>query len=385
MDDSAQRLRSDWILLVILTIAAGLRGASAVNVPYVHCEDRELIPWSQQISWQHLPIREWQHPALPAYLIKASSVLFGKTRLGFRMMSLLAGISCIAAIYQIGLEWWGRSTARWAALLLAVNEYHIAISAKAMDLIFDLYFITLAMYGFSRFLKTQRPAWLYVAGVSTGLGFLCKEITCLMLPVFFVTLLLLPHRRWLCRKEPWLAAALFFAIIFPDIWSNLQVTAETRSPYYISYADHFSRFAGFGLSSQPWVFYFADVLDWASIPYYDAQGDLPTIDPVFAVVLWLGVALATLQKNKSSLTVFSLTMFWGIFGFFALMATKDPTRDDALLDPVLWYWVDRTMLPASLLAGNVLARTRGKWRILTYIAAATSVLYAFVRIGELLP
>lgn len=343
----------DRVAVLILVGAFALRYCPAATHPYLAIEADESIPIVEGISWEHLPIREHQHAALSMYLIKASSILFGKTQLGYRMFDVLAGVATVFMVYRIGLEWWGRGPARWAALLLAVNEYHIAISARAIDLAFDLCFISLAMYGFARFLRTERPVWLYMAGVAAGLGFLCKEITALLVPVFFLTLLLLPHRRWLLRRQPWLALLLFVLVISPDIWCNLFVQ-RPESTKYASYSDHLSRFAGLGISEQPLLFYARSTLDLLGIDHDEEFDEVTGMSLPAALILLSGVAYVTLRRKKDHLATFLLVAFWAVFLFFSFTLYRRPPRSqDTLLEvgDVLWYWSDRTMLAAALMAG----------------------------------
>ncbi len=360
MIESSERFRWDWLLILILAVAGALRLHSAATASQTSDEFETYIPSATRISWDHLPIRETQHAALVAYFIKASSLIFGGSPLGFRLLSVLAGVATIALLYEIAAWRWGCGPARWTALLLAVNRYHVTISARAFDLAFDLLFVALSMYAFARFLKSDRAKWLYVAALAAGLGFLCKELTCLMLPVFLGTLLLLPQRRWLRRKEPWLAAALFFAVILPDVWYTLATPLEGQGAFYANYGDHFSRFAGIGLSPHPWFFYFGRAVETMGWPYENAFAEIPTMRLVSALAIWTGVLVCTFRAPKDSLSVFLLVMFWGVFVFFALLGTREPSRQDVLLDPALWYWVDRTMLPGALLTGTVLAEYGGR-------------------------
>ena len=59
------------------------------------------------------------------------------------------------------------------------------------------------VFVFSRFLVTERPAYLYGAAVASGLAFYCKEHAVLLLPVFFAMVLLPRYRRWLFRIPLW--------------------------------------------------------------------------------------------------------------------------------------------------------------------------------------
>jgi 4-amino-4-deoxy-L-arabinose transferase-like glycosyltransferase len=184
--------RIDAWFVVCFLAAAILRFYSAATTPKIDMEWEEFIPAAEIISWSHLPIRDYQHPALPAYLIRASAELFGRSVLGYRMLSIVAGLGLICLLYSIAIRWWGHREAIIAAFLLSVNRYLITTSARAIDLSFDLFFVAAAMWAFSQFLwatqvtdqsgrgnngvqttfDVQSARWLYVAALFTGLGFL---------------------------------------------------------------------------------------------------------------------------------------------------------------------------------------------------------------------
>ena len=152
-------LYQDVVLLLILLVALALRIYLA-NIPtYIWEEAMESIPLSQSISLQkgslHLPIRGPYHPALSLYFIKLSGAIFGNTPLGFRFLGVLAGLLSIYIAAQLTLEWVGLTAARLVTVLLAFNEYHIAVSALASVKVYYLLFSILAMYFFSRFLRKK--------------------------------------------------------------------------------------------------------------------------------------------------------------------------------------------------------------------------------------
>ena len=176
-------------LLLIIGTAAVLRLYRASVAKYIWDEKMDWIPLAQSISLRpgnlHLPLHGTHDPSLPAYFIKASSILFGETPIGFRFSSLLAGLLAILFVYLIAREWKGQTAALWAAALLAFNEYHIGISSFAVEKIYYGCFVSIAAYSFSRFLHTGKPNLLYFTAVATGLGFLCKMLSSLLVPVFF--------------------------------------------------------------------------------------------------------------------------------------------------------------------------------------------------------
>ena len=201
--------RDVYFFLTLLLIALALRLYLLLVTSYQWDEERDWLLLAQRISLQpghiNFPLRGY-HPALPAYFMKAGSLLLGKNPIGFRLPSVVAGIVSIVLAIRLALEWAGPAAARWTAVLLAFNEYHMQTSVIAQEKIYYLTFALFAIGVFSRFLRTGKIGYLYLAAVATGLSFLCKELAFLLLPAFLVVLFLPGNRSWLRRKEPYLAA-----------------------------------------------------------------------------------------------------------------------------------------------------------------------------------
>lgn len=88
-DEFATEMCRDHVFTLILGAAFFLRYSPAANRPSLAIESDEFIPAAGAISWQHLPVREYQHAALPMYFIKASGLIFGRSQLGYRMFRIL--------------------------------------------------------------------------------------------------------------------------------------------------------------------------------------------------------------------------------------------------------------------------------------------------------
>lgn len=286
--------RTNRILIYILLMAAVARFYTAWTVCDQYIETEEFIPCAESISWDYLPIRDYQHPALPSYFIRASHAIFGSLSFGnelfaYRVMSVLAGLASIYFIYLTATLWWGSTAGLIAAFLLAANRYHIFISAHAIDLPFDMFFSSIAIWAFSLFLwketqekpkleaegqalnenRMRSAKWLFFAGISCGLAFLCKEFAALMLPIFFLSVCFVPRlRTWLRRWELYAAAGIFLLVISPDLIVNLTKPIDPDlQPCYTSYTEHFSRIARFEFNVQPILFYFGDIFTYLDIPH----------------------------------------------------------------------------------------------------------------------
>jgi 4-amino-4-deoxy-L-arabinose transferase-like glycosyltransferase len=381
--------RVDPYLVLILLVASLLRFQLATTQEYIHDENNTSIPLSQTISFApghvHLPIRGENHGALPAYVVKASGTLFGTTPLGYRTVHVLGGLVTVLMIYVLASQWYGPVAARWAAALLAFNEYYLGVSARATAHVPHLFLVAAAIYAFSRFLKAQRPVYLYVAGACAGLAFYCKEHSALLLPAFFLALLQANYRRWLISPHVYLAALVFALMIGPDLYWNATMDRQTaRIDYgtqvagYANYRSHLQRIGGLGLSPYPLMFYGRTAVrsTYAAVTgreLRDETEEYRSMNPLLGVLLLASVVITTFRPAvRHPLQKFLILYFWIVFGLFTLIARGDPP---GRLDPVSWIWVEATILPAVILTGAFLASTRGKWRVAVWAVSGVALLY----------
>jgi len=376
--------RASWLLVLILALGGGLRLAFIGVEELNGIERSEFIPSAMSITWDHMPLRMSQHGALPAYVIRASGAIFGNTPVGWRVAGVIAGTATILVLFLIGRAAWSPAAGLIAAGLLAIDRYHLNLSDRATDLPFDLLFVACAMWAFTIYLKRlddrgwKRARWLCLAALFTGLGFLCKELTALLAVAFGASLLVLRKVASVRARDVVLALLTGALVIAPDVYANLTTDAAGRAALarhhhdaeerlgtransyvdqglYMSYGDQLSRFHGIGLNLEPFYFYFGDLFDAAGIRHTNSFSEAPYEHPAASLVLWFGVIASAFRRPRDRVTVFLLTTFVVMFVPFALVQLGTP-RGNFQTDPiVLWYWVDRTALPAMLLCGSVLA------------------------------
>jgi 4-amino-4-deoxy-L-arabinose transferase-like glycosyltransferase len=378
------------VLLAILLSALALRVYLAATQAYVHDEANTSIPLAQTISFDpgalHLPLRGENHGALPAYVVKVSSAVFGTAPIAYRLGHVLLGLCTIVLVYGLAHDWCGPVAARWAAALLAFNEYYLAVSSRATAHVPYLFFVTMAIFAFTRLLRTGHPPYAYAAGAAVGLAFYCKEHAALLAPVFLIALLPTPYRRWLYSPHVYLAALLCAAVVLPDLYWNLTTDRETaRATYrdesvgYATYGSHLERIGGIGVSPYPLMFYTRT----AVIPLHreltgrelrDDTPEYPSMNPLLGLLLLAGVAWTTIRAFGGEPRPWALLLvFWGVFGFFTVIRPGSPP---GRLDPVSWIWVEATMVPAVVMTGAVLARQLGARRRVAWALAVLVLLYA---------
>ena len=384
-----RRVAIDVALLLILAGAATSRLYLASTLEYIHDEENTAIPLAQSISFApgslNLPLRGENHGALPAYVVKASAALFGTSPLGYRTLHVVLGLCTILMVYVLVRNNYGPVAARWAAALLAFNEYFLAFSSRATANTPYLFLITAAVLAFARFLTTERPLALYGAAVATGLAFYCKEHAVLLLPVFAVVVLVY-HRHWLWRPHPYLAAVLFALIVVPDLWWNVAADPETAHVSYSggsyvaqsTYAAHLRRVGGFGLSPYPAMFYAREpvtgVLKWATGQEVLDVAGYPALNPVLGVLLVVAVLATTFGPGpRDPQRRLLLALAWSIFLFFTLIRKGDPPNR---LSSVSWLWVESTLIPVVAVGGIWLSTLRGGWRVAAWSVTALALFYA---------
>ena len=386
--------RIDLVFVLLLAIAAGVRLHLAATQPYIHDEENNTIPLARLISFDrdapNLPLRGENHPALPAYVAKASAALFGTSPFGYRLLHVVAGLLTLVLAYAWTRSAYGDVAARWVTALLAFNEYSLNVSSRVTAHAPHQLLIAAAVFSFARFLHQQRPKWLYAAGAFTALAFYCKEHSALLVPVFFATLLPKPHRDWLRRPAPYVACLVFAAVIAPDVIWNASADPATTVTYgdqralQAGYASHLRRVGGIGLSPYPSMFYARDAVQAASrivtgSGLYDETPEYTSMNVVLGVVLVGGVIATTLRGSPGDwLRPFLLVLFWGIFGFFSLIKKGDPP---GRLSPVSWMWVEVTIFAAITMTAARLADQRRPVRIGLGIITAAALLFATVSLA----
>ena len=382
-------LLRDPVLLVLLAAAFVIRLYVALTTTHIWDEEREWIVVAHAISFNpdalHLPIRSFNHGALPAYLIKVGSFLFGEGVFGFRFTSVVAGTASIAFVALIAKTWAGRTAALWAAALLAFNEYHVTISIFAVQLVFAFSFGALAAYLFVRALKDDRPRWLLGAAAAAALSCLCYEIMYLLIPTFAVVVLFTQRRAWFASPYLYLAAALGAAMLAPDWLWNLNAQGATE----MTYGHHLERFGGFGLNRHYLLFFCRD----AALAIYTAMGrhlydgfeEYGAMNVGLGVMLlgatlfWTWLYAAKRERRDDPVLAFLLAAFWLTFLVFSFILPGNSTR----LDAQGWLWIQFVMVPAAVLAGALIVKLDGRWRLVVSALAALSIVYGASNIAVL--
>ena len=212
-----------------ITLLLLLRLVSAATM---NLSPQETYYWNYSI---HPDLSYLDHPPMVAWVIRAGTLLLGKSEIGVRIGGLALVVVSTWLIYALGRLWFSRRAGLWAALLFQVIPayfiYGLIITPDAPLICFwlvTLYMISIAV------LKERPFAW-YCAGAALGFAMLSKYTALFLVPSALLFLIAdRPQRKWLLRKEPYLAFFLSLVIFSPVILWNYQ-------HQWVSFAFQFSR------------------------------------------------------------------------------------------------------------------------------------------------
>ena len=142
------------------------------------------------------------HPLLFQFTLAVLYKLFGMNDVIGRVASAVVGVATVYLVFLLGKRLYGWRAGLIAALLLAVMPYHVVPTRQVLLDGPMALMSTLALYSLARFADSERPLWLYAAGVSMGLTFLAKETGILLVGSIIIAQLF-------CRSDN--LASCFFA------------------------------------------------------------------------------------------------------------------------------------------------------------------------------
>ena len=358
-----------WALAGLAVLGLGLRlyGAARAGLTF-----DESIVWSfaREITLRpvlHLVWRTADHPLLNAYLVRASSLAFGETDLGLRVLHACVGTATIVVAYRLGSALWEGRAGLLAAALLAVDPFHVSWSRLACEEGPLLLLEGLALLLVFRGLRTGRALDFAGAGLCVGLGYLAKETSLLLLPALALGMLMCAAgRRALRRRGPWLGALAALCIVGVEMaWTAVHGDAA-----------HLGRALGIlgaplGLTLKGTSLYLGelyrallrpDVLD----PEY-LEGNAFATHPA-AGLLYLAAVVVGWRRSDDGCRVLAAV-------FSVVFAAATIVDGAKMFDP--FWWGSLSFLPAVLLAGRMGAEAWARSRGLRLILAAGIVAIAF--------
>lgn len=156
---------------------------------------------------------------LQAYLSIPFIKVFGLNIITARIVQLILGILTLPLLF-FSLKPLGRFTAFLAVFLLALAPWHFMLTHWALESNLLPFFMLLGCYCISRALITGNKNWVIPALLPFALALYAYGTAIMVMPVFFILVLLLFRKRFLQNIGGWLVAlGLFLLLAAPFLLS----------------------------------------------------------------------------------------------------------------------------------------------------------------------
>ncbi|MDH4225181.1 MAG: glycosyltransferase family 39 protein, partial [Deltaproteobacteria bacterium] len=186
------------------------------GVPPLSGDEAFYWEWSR-----HPDLAYYSHPPMVAWLIGASTWLFGTHEFSVRLPAIVLQMATVALVWRMGYELGGKRFALWAGGLYALLPLSVVFGSMITTDRGLIFFWALAAWGVKQAVVDGRRGYWYGAGLALGGMLLSKFFAFLFFPSVGAWLLAHPrHRRQWITKEPYLAFGLALLVFAPFLYWN---------------------------------------------------------------------------------------------------------------------------------------------------------------------
>jgi hypothetical protein len=143
--------------------------------------------------------------------------LFGNGMFWIKSWPSLFGALTYIVTGKIVLSLGGKYYSLFLAFLCFIFSGYLRVHYLFQPNFLEIFFWTMIAYGVIRYIQTGKNYWLYVTGISAGLGMISKYSVLFFIIGVLAGLLLTPQRKLFANKHLYLAALAGFIIFLPNI------------------------------------------------------------------------------------------------------------------------------------------------------------------------
>lgn len=173
--------------------------------------------WGKHPAWGY-----YSKPPVIAWLIGASTAIFGDGNFGAKMLSPILAVATGGMLYATALRM--KYTERTAAWVLVTYITLPVVTGNSMFFTTDVplrFFWAVAMYGIISAWNTKQARYWVLAGIAAGLGLLSKyTMVAFAASALLAMLSSRDLRPQLAKPWPWLAAAVALLVLVPNLLWN---------------------------------------------------------------------------------------------------------------------------------------------------------------------
>ena len=203
-----------WVIVAAVVIKLAMHVTTAVITPYgVHRDEFLYLAMGE-----HLRFWGMDFPPAIAMLAQMMRHTIGVGVWALRLVpalfsTVLVVLSALTARELGG----GRFAQGIAAVSVIASAAFMRSGALFQPVVLDQLAWTVALFALIVLARTDAPRWWLVVGLAGGFGLLTKFSIGIIAVAIAIALILLPERRWLVTRWPWLAALIAAVIGLPSI------------------------------------------------------------------------------------------------------------------------------------------------------------------------
>lgn len=191
---------------------------------------RFILPYLLQNSFyephrdEYLYLIEGRHPAWgfmevpPMMSVLAWITHFlGDGFFWIKFWPSLTGSICFVLTARIAVSLGGKNFSIFLCFLPFVFTGYLRLFFLFHPNFLDVFFWTLLSFSIVRYVQTQKYRWLYLFGISAGLGMMSKYAIAFYVLAFFIAMLLTRQRQVFLKKQFYFALTLALLIFLPNL------------------------------------------------------------------------------------------------------------------------------------------------------------------------
>jgi hypothetical protein len=207
------RTRADTFALVAIAAMVALVHILTNGRYGFHRDELQVLSDARHLDWGFVP-----YPPLTPFVERVGLFIFGLSRVGLRMFSVISQAFAIIFTGLMARELGGGRLAQVAAALaIALSPLPLFEGTEFQYSTYDYLWWVLIAYFMIRLLKTENPRWWLAIGATIGIGFQTKYTMGFYLCGILGGVLLTRARRYLGSAWFWGGMALGLVICLPNL------------------------------------------------------------------------------------------------------------------------------------------------------------------------
>ncbi len=207
------------VLVAAVLLKLGMHATTAIITPYgIHRDEFLYLAMGE-----HLRFWGMDFPPAIAVLAQLMRHTVGVGLGAIRMVPALFSTILVALAALTARELGGgRYAQALGAFLVIANVAFMRSGALFQPVVLDQVAWTVVLFALLKLGRTRDPRWWMLVGVAGGFGLLTKFSIGIIGVAVLVALIVLPERRWLRTRWPWLAAAIALLLGSPSIVGQIR-------------------------------------------------------------------------------------------------------------------------------------------------------------------